>query len=213
MGWNDDFTNRAGIPRYPCLIDQKHITGELYEFINVPMVVWIDEKGHIVRPAEPAGVAEAIVRAMDPKTFQIPKQATDAGKRLRRAYVDAIRDWVEKGERSEFVLSEEEACRGSVEFNDTDALAMANFRLGVPVREGPSRRSAEIFRRSAPPPSGELEPQAPDLGLGTGRQSRGARILCRGERTGGQALLCVAEDQRSGEVRDRFVEQALLVLN
>ncbi len=90
MGWDDDFTRRAGIPQYPCLIDQKHITGELYEFINVPMVVWIDEKGRVVRPAEPAGVAEDIVRAMDPNTFQIPKQATDAGKRLRRVYIDAI---------------------------------------------------------------------------------------------------------------------------
>ena len=73
MGWDDDFTSRAGIPQYPCLIDQKHITGELYEFINVPMAVWIDEKGRVVRPAEPAGVAEDIVRAMDPKTYQIPK--------------------------------------------------------------------------------------------------------------------------------------------
>ena len=52
-----------------------------------------------MRPAEPAGVAEDIVRAMDPKTFQIPKQATDAGKRLRRAYIDAIRDWVANGDR------------------------------------------------------------------------------------------------------------------
>ena len=47
MGWDDDFTSRAGVPQYPCLIDQKHIVGELYEFINVPMVVWIDEKGRV----------------------------------------------------------------------------------------------------------------------------------------------------------------------
>ena len=77
MGWDDGFTSRAGVPQYPCLIDQKHIVGELYEFINVPMVVWIDEKGCVVRPAEPAGVAEDIVRAMDPKTYQVPKKATD----------------------------------------------------------------------------------------------------------------------------------------
>lgn len=35
MGWDDGFTSRAGIPQYPCLIAQKHILGELYEFINV----------------------------------------------------------------------------------------------------------------------------------------------------------------------------------
>ena len=39
-----------------------------------------------------------IVRSIDPKTFQIPKDATDEGKRMRRSYVDAIRDWVAKGE-------------------------------------------------------------------------------------------------------------------
>ena len=130
MGWDDGFTSRAGVPQYPCLIDQKHIVGELYEFINVPMVVWIDENGRVVRPAEPAGVAEDIVRAMDPKTFQIPKGAIDEGKRLRRAYVDAIRDWVAKGERSEFALPPEEVRRRAVGPNDTDALATANFRLG-----------------------------------------------------------------------------------
>jgi hypothetical protein len=129
LGWDDGFTGRAGVPQYPCLIDQKHIVGELYEFINVPMVVWIDEKGRVVRPAEPAGVSDGI-RAMDPKTFQIPPEVIDEGKRLRRSYVDAIRDWVAKGDRSEFVLSAEEARRRATGPDDTDALATANFRLG-----------------------------------------------------------------------------------
>ena len=109
------------------------------------MVVWIDEEGRVVRPAEPAGVAEEIVRAMDPTTFQIPKQATDAGKRLRRAYIDAIRDWVAKGDRSEFVLSEEEARRRAVGPTETDALAMANFRLGEYLFEKDHRDEALKF--------------------------------------------------------------------
>ena len=33
MGWDEEFLKRAGVPQYPCLIDQKHITGELYEFM------------------------------------------------------------------------------------------------------------------------------------------------------------------------------------
>jgi hypothetical protein len=142
MGWDDDFTSRAGIPQYPCLIDQKHITAELYEFINVPMAVWIDENGRVVRPTEPAGVAEDIVRAMDPKTYHIPKHATDAGKRLRRAYIDAIRDWVGKGDRSEFVLSNDKARRRAVGPSDIDALAMANFRLGEYLLERGHRDEA-----------------------------------------------------------------------
>jgi hypothetical protein len=144
MGWDDGFTSRAGVPQYPCLIDQKHITGELYEFINVPMNVWIDEKGRVVRPAEPSGVAD-IVRSIDPKTFQIPKEATDEGKRLRRSYVDAIRDWVAKGDRSEFVLAPEEARRRAARPTDVDALATANFRLGEYLFEKGHRDEALKF--------------------------------------------------------------------
>jgi hypothetical protein len=144
MGWDDEFLKHAGAPQYPCLIDQKHITGELYEFINVPMNVWIDEKGRIVRPTEASGVAD-IVRSIDPQTFQIPKDAVDAGKKMRRGYYDAIRDWVAKGEHSEFVLSAEEARRRAPEPDDTDALATANFRLGEYLFEKGHRDEALKF--------------------------------------------------------------------
>jgi hypothetical protein len=144
MGWDDEFLRHAGIPQYPCLIDQKHITGELYEFINVPMNVWIDENGHIVRPTEASGVAD-IVRSIDPTTFQIPKDTVDAGKRMRRAYIDAIRDWVAKGEHSEFALSSEEARRRTAGPDDTDAMATANFRLGEYLFEKGHRDAALKF--------------------------------------------------------------------
>jgi hypothetical protein len=144
MGWDDGFMSHAGVPQYPCLIDQKHLTGELYEFINVPMNVWIDEKGRVVRPAEPSGVAD-IVQHIDPKTFEIPKQVTADNKRLRREYMDAIRDWVANGERSEFVLSAEEARRRATGPDDTDALATANFRLGEYLFEKGHRDEALNF--------------------------------------------------------------------
>jgi tetratricopeptide (TPR) repeat protein len=141
MGWDDEFLKHAGVPQYPCLIDQKHITGELYEFINVPMNVWIDENGRVVRPSEASGVMD-IVRSIDPKTFQIPKDAIEKGKRMRRAYVDAIRDWVAKGDRSEFALPPDEARRRAPAPDDTDALATANFRLGEYLFEKGDRDSA-----------------------------------------------------------------------
>jgi tetratricopeptide (TPR) repeat protein len=141
MGWDDQLTARAGIPQYPCLIDQKHIVGELYDIINVPMVVWIDEKGRIVRPAECAGVSDS-VRAMNPKTFEIPADVVAEGKRLRTSYVDAIRDWVNKGDRSEYALSPEEARRRTEGPDDNDALATANFRLGECLFERGHREDA-----------------------------------------------------------------------
>ena len=144
MGWDDAFMSHAGAPQYPCLIDQKHIVGELYDFINVPMVVWIDEKGRIVRPAEPAGVSDSI-RAMDPATFKIPDAVIAQGKRERRAYVDAIRDWVDKGDRSEFALSADQARIKSPQPDDTDALAAANFRLGEYLFENDLRDDATRY--------------------------------------------------------------------
>ena len=87
------------------------------------------------------GVAD-VVRSIDPATFQIPKDAVEAGKRMRRAYVDAIRDWVAKGERSEFALPPEEASRRAKGPDETDALATANFRLGEYLFEKGHREEA-----------------------------------------------------------------------
>ena len=43
-------------PTHPSLIDTGHVTGDLFGFVNVPMAVWIDEHGMLVRPAELASV-------------------------------------------------------------------------------------------------------------------------------------------------------------
>jgi tetratricopeptide (TPR) repeat protein len=141
MGWDDDATRAAGIPQYPCLIDQKHIVAELYDIVNVPMTVWIDERGRIVRPAEPSGVTDGM-RSMDMKTFKIPDAVIAESKRLRRSYLDAIRDWVAKGDRSEFALPAEEIRRRAQGPDDTDALAAANFRLGQYLFEQGHREDA-----------------------------------------------------------------------
>ena len=34
---------------HPSLIDTAHVTDELFGFVNVPMAVWIDEAGTLVR--------------------------------------------------------------------------------------------------------------------------------------------------------------------
>ena len=35
-------------------MDAKHTVSSAFQFVNVPMGVWIDEQGRVVRPAEPA---------------------------------------------------------------------------------------------------------------------------------------------------------------
>src|SRR5262245_23465025 len=96
MGWDADHWAKAAPPTYPCLIDADHVVARLYGMPNVPMAVWIDEDGHIVRSAEPAGIGDAF-RSMDAETFTIPADAEAAAKARRRAYLDAVRDWAARG--------------------------------------------------------------------------------------------------------------------
>jgi hypothetical protein len=41
-------------PTHPSLIDTRHRLADLYNMVNVPTVVWIDERGRIVRPNDVA---------------------------------------------------------------------------------------------------------------------------------------------------------------
>jgi hypothetical protein len=87
---------KAANATYPCLIDRRHIVAELFDMVNVPTAVWIDEGGKIVRPSEPAGVTDAF-RKMDRTNFSIPADAMNELQAKRKAYQDAIRDWVANG--------------------------------------------------------------------------------------------------------------------
>ncbi len=44
----------AAQPTHPSLIDTDHVVADLYRIVNVPTVVWIDERGRIVRPNDVA---------------------------------------------------------------------------------------------------------------------------------------------------------------
>lgn len=44
----------AAKPTHPSLIDTKHIVADLYNMVNVPTVLWIDERGRIARPNDVA---------------------------------------------------------------------------------------------------------------------------------------------------------------
>jgi hypothetical protein len=129
MGWDSALCDRAAAPTYPNLIDERHVVAELYNMTNVPMAVWINESGDIVRPAEAAGTNDGF-RSMDRSTFQMKKEAIERGRAIRRTYVDAIRDWVVKGDSSEYVLSAEEVRRRIHAPVNVDPLATANFRIG-----------------------------------------------------------------------------------
>jgi hypothetical protein len=44
----------AAKPTHPSLIDVRHVVADLYNMVNVPTVLWIDERGRIARPNDVA---------------------------------------------------------------------------------------------------------------------------------------------------------------
>ncbi|HET7501417.1 MAG TPA: hypothetical protein VFK02_10455 [Kofleriaceae bacterium] len=136
MGWNRSLIERAATPAYPCLIDERHVLGELLGVINVPTAVWIDEQGVIVRPAEVPGATDSF-RSMNLATREVPRERAEDSKLRRRIYVEALRDWIEHGAASQHVLPPDEVRRRTRGLDATASLAAAQFRLGVwLVRQG-----------------------------------------------------------------------------
>jgi tetratricopeptide (TPR) repeat protein len=129
MGWDPEAT-RIAIPTYPCLIDENHTVPELYDIINVPAAVWIDEQGRIVRPPDSAGACD-VFRVMDRTTFRMPKEAADHARQERKAYITALRDWIENGAPSKYVMRADELRRLLPGPDAGDQLAAAHFRLGL----------------------------------------------------------------------------------
>lgn len=105
----------AAKPEYTALIDDKHLVTHLYNMVNVPTAVWINEKGRIVRPNEVAYVDNRY-KAM---------HGIDAA-----PYLDAIRDWVTNGDRSASVMSEQQLQERLKPQSPDRAMADAEFALG-----------------------------------------------------------------------------------
>jgi hypothetical protein len=126
----------AAQPSYVCLIDRDHRLAELYNMVNVPQAVWIDEQGRIVRPAESAGAYEGF-RKMDRATRQMPEDVARITADAKATYVGAIRDWVVNGPASRHVFDPERARARTALPTETVARAHAAFRLGQHlIRQG-----------------------------------------------------------------------------
>jgi hypothetical protein len=130
MGWNRALAEKAAAPAYPCLIDERHSLGETYGIVNVPTAVWIDEQGTIVRPPEVPGATDAF-RSMNLQTREVPRERAEDGKVRRQVYIDALRDWIERGTASEHALAPDEVRRRMRGPDANASLAAAHFRLGV----------------------------------------------------------------------------------
>jgi len=105
----------AATPSYTALIDERHEVSKLYNMVNVPTGVWIDERGKIVRPNEVAFVDDRFKRF----------SGLDA-----EPYLTALQDWVAKGSQSVYAMSEENLREKLSAGNADFAMAAAEFGLG-----------------------------------------------------------------------------------
>ena len=100
------------VPTHPSLIDEDHRLGELYNMVNVPTVVWIDEEGRIARPNDVAFTTE--------KGGKYAHVSTEEQMAL-------LRNWV----RGELPRKPEEVLRGQVApLSAESQAARAHFGLG-----------------------------------------------------------------------------------
>jgi hypothetical protein len=124
---------------YTTLVDEKHAISSAYQFINVPMGIWVEEKGRVVRPAEPAWNSDQVMKITSDKNIVTQGQI----------YTDALRDWVRNADRSEFALSNEEFARRVKPRSAAEMEADASFKLAVWFHEnGKDELAAKYWERA-----------------------------------------------------------------
>jgi hypothetical protein len=135
----------AARPSHPSLIDTGHLVADLFNIVNVPTAVWIDEHGRIVRPNDVAFGTD---------TF---KHITGIASAKSLA---AVRAWV-RGETT--ALTEEETRAVQTLPTADDQQARAEFGLGEWLfRRGRVEAAARHFVRA-----GELAPHDFTIRRGT----------------------------------------------
>jgi tetratricopeptide (TPR) repeat protein len=118
--------------------------------VNIPNVVWIDEKGTIVRPAEPGWPGperypESFAKRMAERVRQAAEAAARAAKegaparpdlmkllrsgQDRAAYPDAIRDWARRGAASRYAMTPDQVIAASQPRPREKSQAAAHFEL------------------------------------------------------------------------------------
>ncbi len=143
----------AARPEHPSLIDQAHVTDELFGFVNVPNAVWIDEEGVLVRPSHPAHVRQSPLRTMEvPEGLGRVTEMLTEVKKIRSdpdRYLAAVRDWVGNGPASPWALSPDEVVARSRPRPAEHAEAAAAFELGQHFwRTGETESAVRWFREA-----------------------------------------------------------------
>lgn len=119
---------------HAALVDETHVVSALYEMVNVPTAIWIDETGRVVRRSEGAYSKEHRLGPMKFGTNEL---------------VPAIRDWVAKGDDSIYVMPADEVAKKLAIRSAREAEADVQFRLGVYFHQaGDEARANRYWERA-----------------------------------------------------------------
>ena len=129
-------------PTFITLVDQEHRLSALYNMVNVPQAVWIDEAGRIVRPTESGGSID-ILREFDPALGGFPEEAQARAGKAKETYLGAVRDWAINGSNSQFAFSPEEVQAHLEPMGADQAMAHTKFRLGFELAAQGKKEEAE----------------------------------------------------------------------
>ncbi len=116
-------------PTFITLIDQNHLLSSLYNMVNVPQAVWIDEQGRVVRPTETGGSID-ILREFDPEAGAFKPEAMARAGVAKALYMEAVEDWARNGADSRFAYDPDAARQRVSRQTPETMLAHAKFQLG-----------------------------------------------------------------------------------
>jgi hypothetical protein len=173
-------------PTYVTLIDQNHVLSSLYNMVNVPQAVWIDESGIIVRPTETGGSLD-ILREFDFEAGGFKPEAAERAAAVKSAYMAAVRDWAVNGSASRHLFDAETARAHVPAMSADQALAHATFQLGQYLhRVGRQEEADALFAecRSLHPDSWNIFRETTERmksGIAAGEEYWG-RIMSLGEK-------------------------------
>lgn len=179
----------AAHPSYTVLIDEKHLVSKLYNMVNVPTGVWTDEQGKIVRPNEVAFVDDRF------KNFSGLDSAP---------YLGALADWVEKGDKSVYVMTEERLREKLAVNNPAIALAAAEFGLGEHLyKSGHLTEAIPHFKEAQHlnPKSWNYKRQA--YALSDSKRDYGTTFMDEVEKAGGSKAYYPPPDLPSGDSKNK----------
>lgn len=153
------FHDRAGT-EHPALVDTRHQLVRELGFVNVPMAIWVDVDGMIVRPAEAAWPGRVVFQEDGPMQDMVSgargddyvRRMVEESGRIKAdpaGYVAGLRDWALRGAESDWALRPDEVVAHSAGRDPDTALGAAHAELALWLRDQERTEASRAHFREA----------------------------------------------------------------